>query len=425
MALGAYYGKQNEGYEGSKEDKEEDAKEAKKRGMSMAKWEKSAEDKKQDKKEMKEENYAMADGPITTDTLAGRVDGGKPNSFKSFKLRVNPADKEGDGSVREPACEEPEETAARTSIKARGGEVEVKKGEVVGTFHKEEVELNEDNLDSIAKKHGMEFKRTTYGAGMTHPKHGEVSINRYGEWHHYPAGSKSSKAHGDSTGNFSSLDKHLSTLKEETVPKKNTDIADKSYLKDMGKKPTIKSDLKNFKNFLTGKKETNEEVESIEERDEGKPGKMFAKIAAKAAKEYGSKEAGNRVAGAIRKKVLAKEEVEELEEASSRKDFQMVADLIKTHDDHDKRKMLAQHHAEIFHRQNPRFDRAKFMQAANVNEAKTLSPGQDDAPFDAPYTTTPSDIKDKSGAVHTPMSRAKDLARSAMKRVKQDLGQKK
>jgi hypothetical protein len=294
MALAAYYAKQrNEGYENSKEDKEEDAKEAKKRGMSMAKWEKSAEDKKQDKKEMKEENYAMADGPITTDTLAGRVDGGKPNSFKSFKLRVNPADKEGDGSVREPACEEPEETTARTSIKARGGEVEVKKGEVVGTVHKEETELTEE------------------------------------------------------------------------TPAKNTDIADKSYLKDMGKKPTIKSDLKNFKNFLTGKKETNEEVESIEERDEGKPGKMFAKIAAKAAKEYGSKEAGNRVAGAIRKKVLAKE--------------------------------------------------------GAVEEAKTLSPGQDDAPFEKPYTTTPKNVKDKSGAVHTPMSRAKDLARSAMKRLKTEM----
>lgn len=51
----------------------------------------------------------------------------------------------------------------------------------------------------------------------------------------------------------------------------------------------------------------NEEVEQIEERDEGKPGKMFAKIATKAAKKYGSKEAGNRVAGAIRKKILAKE----------------------------------------------------------------------------------------------------------------------
>jgi hypothetical protein len=61
-------------------------------------------------------------------------------------------------------------------------------------------------------------------------------------------------------------------------------------------------------------KARNEEVEQIEERDEGKPGLMFKKIAAKAAKEYGSKEAGNRVAGAIRKKVLAKEEIQSLDE---------------------------------------------------------------------------------------------------------------
>jgi hypothetical protein len=50
-----------------------------------------------------------------------------------------------------------------------------------------------------------------------------------------------------------------------------------------------------------------EEIKYIEERDEGKPGLMFKKIAASATKRYGSKEAGNRVAGAIRKKVLANE----------------------------------------------------------------------------------------------------------------------
>lgn len=47
--------------------------------------------------------------------------------------------------------------------------------------------------------------------------------------------------------------------------------------------------------------------ELINEKDEGKRGLMFDKIAAKAAKEYGSVEAGKRVAGAIRKKILAKE----------------------------------------------------------------------------------------------------------------------
>ena len=40
--------------------------------------------------------------------------------------------------------------------------------------------------------------------------------------------------------------------------------------------------------------------------DVGKPGKGFAKIAKSAAKKYGSKEAGQKVAGAILKKVVAK-----------------------------------------------------------------------------------------------------------------------
>lgn len=62
---------------------------------------------------------------------------------------------------------------------------------------------------------------------------------------------------------------------DESVPAKNTDIADKSYLKDMGKKPTVKSDLKNFKNFLTGKKETNEEVEQVEEGWYQKPASAY------------------------------------------------------------------------------------------------------------------------------------------------------
>lgn len=56
------------------------------------------------------------------------------------------------------------------------------------------------------------------------------------------------------------------------------------------------------------------EETQIVEKDEGKPGLMFKKIAAKAAAKYGSEEAGNRVAGAIRKKILAKEGVEVTEE---------------------------------------------------------------------------------------------------------------
>lgn len=63
-----------------------------------------------------------------------------------------------------------------------------------------------------------------------------------------------------------------------------------------------------------------EEVEQVKEarfkkgQDVGKPGMMFSKIAAKASAKYGSKEAGQRVAGAVLKKVLAKEEVEQIDE---------------------------------------------------------------------------------------------------------------
>lgn len=54
-----------------------------------------------------------------------------------------------------------------------------------------------------------------------------------------------------------------------------------------------------------------------------------------------------------------------------------------------------------------------------VNEAK-----KDDIPFDGPYKKVQGDgnVKDKSGAVHTPMSQARHLARQAMKKqMKEDV----
>jgi hypothetical protein len=59
-----------------------------------------------------------------------------------------------------------------------------------------------------------------------------------------------------------------------------------------------------------------------------------------------------------------------------------------------------------------------------VTESKR--PEDDSVPFVPPYNTSssPANVKDKSGAVHTPMSRAKNLAKLAMKRVKTDLGKK-
>jgi hypothetical protein len=51
--------------------------------------------------------------------------------------------------------------------------------------------------------------------------------------------------------------------------------------------------------------------DDLDERDEGKPGKNFAKIAKSAGKRYGSKEAGERVAGAVRAKLMKQGKLEE------------------------------------------------------------------------------------------------------------------
>jgi organic radical activating enzyme len=60
-----------------------------------------------------------------------------------------------------------------------------------------------------------------------------------------------------------------------------------------------------------------------------------------------------------------------------------------------------------------------------VTESKR--PESDDVPFDPPFNTTsrPADVTDKSGAKHTPMSRARHLARFAMDKIKKDLSSKK
>ena len=56
--------------------------------------------------ELDEENYKQCDdAPITTDTLSGRMPGGKINSFKSYKIKVSPLDKEGE---RKPGDDTPE-----------------------------------------------------------------------------------------------------------------------------------------------------------------------------------------------------------------------------------------------------------------------------------------------------------------------------
>jgi len=267
---------------------------------------------------------------------------------------------------------------------------------------------------------------------------------------------------------------------DESVPAKNTDIADKSYLKDMGKKPTVKSDLKNFKNFLTGKKETNEAYsmddvrkdaeehlkKSIDKQSDDRiaalknpPKKkgFFARV--------GEKQI-NMVKGAY--KGLTKEEVEEISEAAPFKTkedaVKYAKEKVKTHRDNldgievyahsggfdvnhtsnssgrnSLNKIGAKHLGTIYKEEVEQVEEGWYEKPASAyrrkgdeigggsstnfspNSRATLS-RKDEPPFDGPYTKTKA-TKNSDGTTQSPMSRARALAKDAMKqKMKEEFG---
>ena len=210
MALAAYYAKQrNEEVEKEKSDEKSDHdkwkeayKKARDAGSSSSNAKARANGAVYEETELSEAKVTTTDenpDRVTTDDLTGREEGGKSNSFKAFKLKLKT-----DGEMKAPTEEKPEDTKARTSVKPGESHVEVKPA----TIHaKEEIELSEGG-----------FKR-------------------------------------------------IATDREEdarlgTSPKKGTDVADKSWLKDAGKKPGALHNVgKGLKAFLKGKPEPMESVE--------------------------------------------------------------------------------------------------------------------------------------------------------------------
>jgi hypothetical protein len=191
---------------------------------------------------------------------------------------------------------------------------------------------------------------------------------------------------------------------DEAAPKKMDDVAKQNLTPaKKGVVGTVKSDFKNFKNFLAGKPETNEAVDSSNQTIDTLAGRS-KKV---------PKEAKIDNAHSSAKVALKSEEVESLDEDNYLNKFLSSRGI------------------------NPKFvTRNTKVAHAKSNEYKTWLKNHKDVdgykmseasevPFDGPYTKTKKDVKDKSGAVHTPMSRAKDLAQQAMKRVKSDLGKKK
>jgi hypothetical protein len=104
-------------------------------------------------------------------------------------------------------------------------------------------------------------------------------------------------------------------VKEETgkFDKTDTTWTDKSGKKHPAQRVTRKTDQLAGPSDDDAEKKAKKAKESVaqEGKDEGKPGKNFAKIAKSAGKHYGSKEAGERVAGAVRQKLKKAGKLEE------------------------------------------------------------------------------------------------------------------
>lgn len=147
--------------------------------------------------------------------------------------------------------------------------------------------------------------------------------------------------------------------------------AEAKWNRDKAKRAAKKA--KAAKKAETAKKAVKEEAEQIDEVSPPGMEKMTGSKKTKAsfAKQYGKrgKEVMYATAWKLHNKKMA-EEVEQVDEAMTRKHFQQVADLIKANPDAKKRQELAAHHSEIFKKSNPRFDQARFNKACGVDGCK-------------------------------------------------------
>ena len=190
---------------------------------------------------------------------------------------------------------------------------------------------------------------------------------------------------------------------DESVPAKNTDVSDKSWLKDAGKKPSIKSDLKNFKNFLMGKKETNEEVEQVMEAAPFKTKEDAVKYAKEKVKTHRDNLDGIEIyahSGGF--------DVNHTMNASGRNSLQ---------------KIKAKHLGTIYKEETEQVEEGWYEKPASAYRRKGDEIGggssKNDVPFDGPYKKI-KPAKNSDGTPQAPMSLARQLAKDAMKKQRNE-----
>jgi hypothetical protein len=215
---------------------------------------------------------------------------------------------------------------------------------------------------------------------------------------------------------------------DSATPAKNTDIADKSYLKDMGKKPTVKSDLKNLGRFLTGKKETNEEIELTEEELDIQINEVLSKDASAGDWIHDFVHSDNpKFAGkstAERKKMALGAYYGAQKEAYEPADTSITTDTLvgrlpggKVNGFKSYKVRVKPLAKEEGQNQTPEMKQPEKTVARTSIKAESTEVDEATIAGTPGWKEMPKNVTDKSGAVHTPMSRAKGLAKVAFKVV--------
>jgi len=259
----------------------------------------------------------------------------------------------------------------------------------------------------------------------------------------------------------------------EATPAKNQDIADKAYLKH--KPGTVKGTMTQLGRFLRGKPEIKEEVEQIEEAnithaahfDDPKTGKWASMALLTAKNDQEAMEQAkdllrthayrNYKLSAVEKhepikmKMKMKEDVEVIQDKNGHK---TTTDMLRGRVEGGKLNSFKNFKVNLV--TSGEEDIPKETDKGEDTKEKqkiTTNPGPVDIKFDdklghptvqSHYSSEhqitheqvqvnekviagtpgwekmPKNVKDKSGAVHTPMSRAKDLARKSFKKLKKE-----
>jgi hypothetical protein len=289
---------------------------------------------------------ATAPGRVTTDMLTGRVEFGKSNSFKPYKLQLRT-----DGEMKSPQTEEPAETREKQKISTNPGPVDIK-------------------LDD----------KLTGPTPYTHFAN-EKSIN---------SGIKTE-----------AVSKLLSKIRKNTEKIHKDDIAD-------------------FKSKIVQAKEEVEYYEINEEKPEhthvahfeDKNGQWMAKLLINADHDGHAIDQANEASGKGPFGGLNVRKVERVTKVME--DVKLDGESWKKETDWTPSKNKNPRGVVTNLSDKARKETEKSYKDKDVKEDTT-------PPFEGPYTPAKGDVKDKSGAKHTPMSRAKDLAKKAMKNVGKSL----